>query len=734
MFRDVEVLEPTQKELDTLREAARTNWRNVDASIFGTLFERALDPDKRSQLGAHYTSRQDIQDLLEPVLLRPWRGEWSALRDRLTPLLEDATPLELIEQEVNDFGLRLTSLRVLDPACGSGNFLYIALQSLKDIEQDVRVWTRDAGLKDDFSSITPANFCGIELNVYAHDLAATTLQIGWLQWLKLNGAPTPPEPILQAPVNIQNRDALLDIPDREELSTAREAPWPLCDVIVGNPPFLGDKKMKEAFKDMPGYLNTLRRIYDSRVPGNADLVCYWFEKARAQIDSGQAKRAGLVATQSIRNGANRVVLDRIKQSGDIFFGVSNRDWNTGRVKTKRARGAKTEKTTRVHISMVGFDRGDESTRVLDGKQTANINSDLTSELNMTEAKPLVENEALCFLGVMKSGNFNLPEADALAMLLSPNVHGLPNSDVLRPRMTADALLGRGDGDWIIDFGSMTEAEAELYEAPFAYIKKHTTPKDEGDKTTTKKWWLHGRSRPALRAALEPFSRFIVTPETSKHRIFVWLPAFYLPDHRTRAFSRDTDQFFGILHSRVHEVWMLTNGKRLEDRPVYTGERFDSFPFPQLTAEQATEIAEAARQLYNRRQAWLNPPEWLRDEEFTFRASITGPWRHVLHSLDGNGIGTAVYTRKVMRDPNLTVSASKFNSKTREWRPSIEKLQDVLPRRTLTMLYNERPAWLNSAHASLDAAVCAVYGLPADASDDMILAHLLSLNAARAAST
>ena len=322
LFQDVEVLELTQTELHALDDAARTNWRNVDASIFGTLFERALDPDKRAQLGAHYTSRQDIEDLLEPVLLRPWREEWNALRDRLTPLLGDPTPRETIAAQVNAFGQRLANLRVLDPACGSGNFLYIALQSLKDIEQSVRVWARDAGLRDEFPSITPANFRGLELNVYAHDLAATTLQIGWLQWLKRNGAPTPPEPILQAPVAIQNCDSLLEIPDPADLSTARERAWPTCDVIVGNPPFLGGSKMwSELGRE---YQSALWRVYEGRVPGGADLCCYWFEKARAHIQTAGANRAGLIATQAIRGGVNREVLHRIKQSGDIFFAVSDR--------------------------------------------------------------------------------------------------------------------------------------------------------------------------------------------------------------------------------------------------------------------------------------------------------------------------------------------------------------------------------------------------------------------------
>ncbi len=721
LFREVEVLEPTQTELDKLRDAARTDWSNVDASIFGTLFERALDPDKRSQLGAHYTSRGDIEDLLEPVLLRPLREEWNGLRDRLTPLLDDPTPRETIAQQVNDFGQKLAALRVLDPACGSGNFLYIALQSLKDIEQSVRVWMRDAGLREDFPSITPANFCGLELNVYAHDLAATTLQIGWLQWLKRNGAPTPPEPILQAPVDIQNRDALLEIPDPTNLSTAHERTWPTCDVIVGNPPFLGGKLLRREMGN--DYVEALFRVYRGRVPAEADLCCYWFEKARACIQMADASRAGLLATQGIRGGANREVLKRIKESGDIFWAVSDRKWMLD--------GAA------VHVSIIGFDAGQgaRTSHFLDGQSVPRINSNLSGGIDLTEVSPLLENRGLAFMGDTKGGAFDVSFQDAQIWLHSPNPHGNPTSDVLLPWINGQDVTGRSREMFIVDFGMLSQSEAELYEMPYGHIESFVQPvrANNNRELYRRFWWRHVESRPGMIAALRPLPRFITTPTTAKHRLFTWVEPPIIPDHALIAFARDDDYFFGVLHSRVHEVWALRQGTQLEDRPRYTPETcFLTFPFPHPTPEQEAAIAAAAQRLHERREAWLNPSEWLREEEITFRAGVSGPWARLVRDPDERGIGTATYRRRVMRDPRQTVTASRFDAATKTWRPTTEWLESALPRRTLTMLYNERPAWLASAHAALDAAVCAAYGLPADASDETILSHLLALNAERAA--
>jgi type II restriction/modification system DNA methylase subunit YeeA len=215
----------------------------------------------------------------------------------------------------------LSEVKVLDPACGSGNFLYVTLQKLKDLEKQVLVYAGDRHLGNFLPQVNPTQFYGIEVNPYAFDLAQTTLWIGYLQWIHQNGYGTPAEPILRPMTSFLNTDAVLNL---TEPDSPREPDWPAVDFIVGNPPFLGGKRLRAELGD--GYVNRLFMVYKGGVPAEADLVAYWFEKARREIERGECKRAGFLATQGIRGGANREVLKRIKESGDIFFAESDRPW------------------------------------------------------------------------------------------------------------------------------------------------------------------------------------------------------------------------------------------------------------------------------------------------------------------------------------------------------------------------------------------------------------------------
>jgi type II restriction/modification system DNA methylase subunit YeeA len=710
LFTDSPVLPLTGEEIKSVQAAARVDWSAVDPSVFGTLFERGLDPDTRAQLGAQYTSRADIETLIEPVVLAPLRREWGEARARIEKLLAASGVSEKTRRErerearavFRDYHERLSHVRVLDPACGSGNFLYVTLQKLKDLEKEVLVYGSGAGLGSLLPQVNPTQFYGIELNPYAFDLAQTTLWIGYLQWITANGYGTPAEPILRTMNNFFQMDAILD---RTDPANPREPEWQPVDFIVGNPPFLGDKRMRGELGDE--YVEALRRLYKGRVPGGADLVTYWFEKARKQIEEGKAKRAGLIATQGIRGGANREVLKRIKETGDIFFAVADRDWVLD--------GAT------VHVSMVGFDAGEDKTHTLDGREVQTIHGNLTGGsnegLNTTQVRPLAENAELCFLGVMKAGAFDIPEADALEMANSPTPHGMPNSDVLRPRLTARDILHRAVTGWIIDFGcDTTSSDASLYESPWQHLELNVRPERLKNRRPrlASHWWIHGECRPGLRRALTGLSRFIVTPEVSKHRIFVWLDAAFLADHQTRAFARADDYFFGVLHSRIHELWARSQGTQLREKESgfrYTPTTcFETFPFPTPSPEQQDAIAAAARSLDELRQRWLNPPEWTRTETLEFPGSNDGAWSRYVHDADERGVGTVRYPRTVARD---------------------EEAARQLSKRTLTNLYNQRPAWLANAHAELDAAVATAYGFPADLTDEDILARLLELNRQRA---
>jgi len=670
LFADDEVFELDSADMAILRAAAALDWSTIEPAIFGTLFERSLNPGKRSQLGAHYTSKEDILLIVEPVVLAPLRERWQVVRAEALALFEVASTQKgsaytktraKMQEKLSQWVEELSKVRVLDPACGSGNFLYLALRRMLDLWKEVFVLSAQHGLPTFLPhQVNPSQLYGLETNVYAQELASV-VWIGYLQWLYDNGIGRPTEPILRKLDNIQHRDSILQRQPNGEFS---EPQWPEADYIIGNPPFLGGKRLRTELGDK--YVDALFQVYADRVPPEADLVTYWFEKARAFVEAGKTKRVGLLATQGIRGGANRLVLDRIKQTGEIFWAQSDRDWILD--------GAN------VHVSMVGFDDGSEKGRQLDGKPVEVIHSNLTSEADTTSAGILSENKGLCFMGTTKVGPFDVGPDIAVPMLsaaLNPN--GRPNSDVVRHWINAMDITRRPRGMFVVDFGvNMAEAEAALYEMPFEYLREHVLPlrQDNNREGYRNKWWIHGEPRPEMREAVSKLKRYIATPAVSKHRVFVWVPTDVLPDHAVFAVAREDDYFFGVLHSRIHEVWGLHMGTALEDRPRYTPtSTFETFPFPwppgreDQDSPEVRAIAESAQKLVEKRDTWLNPP------------------------------GTAEH-----------------------------ELKD----RTITNLYNLRPSWLEDAHSVLDKAVFAAYGWPPSLTDAELLARLLALNHERKA--
>jgi hypothetical protein len=601
LFDSADVLRLSAPEIGMLVEVGRLDWGRIEPAIFGTLFERGLDPAQRTQLGAHYTSRDDIWRLVEPVVIRPLRREYAAMQVQVTQLTlrRDASPKKGPDPEaLRLFGTfldRLRAVRILDPACGSGNFLYIALGALKDLELEAIQWgSLVLRIPQQFPGVGPEAVLGIEINPYAAELARVTIWIGEIQWMLNHGFAYRRNPVLRALESIATMDALLDLSDP---TNPREAEWPEAEFIVGNPPFLGDKLMIGGLGE--GYVGQLRGVYSAAVPGGADLCAYWHEKARAQIASGRLRRAGLLATQGIRGGANRRVLEQIKRTGDIFFANADEPWILA--------GAA------VHISFVGQDDGSETERTLNGRTVAEINANLTVGVDLTRARPLAENLRIAFLGDQKGGPFDVDPTTARRMLASPNPDGRPNTDVLRPWANGLDITRRPRGLWIVDFGvDMPEAQAALYEAPFEYVVQHVRPMRSGLRRAhhAERWWLHEEARPGLRRAVKPLRRFIATARLAKHRLFVWMPVELLPDSQIVAVARDDDYTFGVLHSHVHELWARGTGTQL--REVESGFRytpttcFETFPFPRPTDEQREAIAVAARELVRLRDGWLNP--------------------------------------------------------------------------------------------------------------------------------
>ena len=701
LFDGPETLAVTRDELAALHAVALLDWSQVEPSILGTLFERGLDPDKRGQLGAHYTDRAKILQVVEPVVLTPLRRELAAMQARVEALMAGRAPSPLTregrrrerlpaweaeaEAAWRAFLDRLRAVRVLDPACGSGNFLYVTLRLLKDLEFEAIRWGGERlGVTGEFPRVGPANVMGIEINPYAKELAGVSIWVGVFQWMIEHGYGFPSEPVLEPLDSIALRDAILA---RDASGAPIPAEWPEAEFIVGNPPFLGTKMVRASLGDE--YIDDLFAAWDGVVSRESDLACYWHEQARRRIAAGATQRAGLLATNSIRGGANRRTLDRVKESGDLFMAWSDEPWVV--------EGAA------VRVSIVGQDDGSETERRLDDAPVSAINSNLTTGVDLTKASVLKENQRVSFMADTKGGAFDIPGDLARGMLRQPtNVNGRPNSDVVVPWANGLDITRRPRGMFIVDFGTnMTEAKAADYEAPFAHIEQHVQPvrAENRRKAYRERWWVHVEPRPAMRVALAPLSRFIATPALAKHRLFVWLSAPTLPDHALIVVRRDDDYTFGVLHSRAHEWWALRMGTSLEDRPRYTPTTtFETFPFPwpldtpasALTAEQRSHrdaIAAAARELDAARRRWLNPPELVRAEP------------DVVASLPPR---------------LLPVDAAAARE---------------LSQRTLTNLYNRRPSWLAQRHASLDAAVWASYGWEAG-SEEEVLERLLALNVGR----
>lgn len=715
LFETIDIPELTLDEVGRLfRAADDLDWRAIDPTIFGTLFERGLDPSNRAQLGAHYTDVATINKLIEPLIIRPLAAKWQNVKAGLEKAQNENQESENYKNALASFQAYLQELhqfRVLDASCGSGNFLYLSLHALKSLEHCARLDAQVLGFVENSPIGTGTqNVLGIEINEYAAELARITVWIGDIQWCHRNGRPINKNPILSSLDGIEHRDALIN-------KEGTEAQWPKADVIVGNPPFLGGSKKRRELGD--DYFERLANVFPKeRVPAGADLVCYWFDKARIQIEQGKAKAAGLVSTNSIRDGANRTVLNNICKTLPIFEVWSNQDWF--------------DANTMVWVSLTCFGYSQLENITLNGHSVAKIYSDLTAgyihaDIDLTTAKPLKENENTCFQGSQKIGSFDITGDLARQWLKLPNLNGESNSNVLKPSWNGIDATRRPRDGWIIDFGTnLTEEEARFYEAPFAYAEKNTKIEREKNKRKAyqKYWWRHGEPRIAMRAVLANQPRYIATPAMTKHRVFVVINSRILPDKQLIVTARYDDTTFGILQSRFHCLWALWVGSTMGNSPRYTPTTcFETFPFPTgltpadtnnleskiaildsgkptpapvtppeiMTHAQA--IAEAAFKLNDYREKWLNPPEWV-DWVITPEEEAAG------------------FPKRPKAKPGQEANLKK---------------------RTLTNLYNARPAWLNMAHQELDKAVAAAYGwqdYTPEMTDAEILQRLLKLNLAR----
>lgn len=723
LFEDDEVLPVTDNDISQLLHAAGRDWSQIDPSILGTLFERGLDPAKRSQLGAHYTDRDKIMMIVQPVIIQPLEAEWFEALARMTSLVENApqqTKDKLLRGSElgkrtramaeasaihNRFIEQLASFRVLDPACGSGNFLYVALRSLKDIEHRANLDAEALGLPRGFPRVGPECVLGIELNPYAAELARVSVWIGEIQWMRRNGFDATRNPILRPLETIECRDAVLN-------DDGTRALWPQADAIIGNPPFLGSKYLRKgrpATKRKPAlaglgdeYVDRLFTAYGGVVPASADLVSYWFANLRSAIDQGRLNSFGLIATKSIGKGASNKPLAAIVTTSEfrIFNAWRNEAWIVD--------GAE------VRVAMVCAMEGPIG-YTLNGVSSGPINADLTSGVDVSQALPLATNRNQAFQGAKLNGPFEITPDIARAMLSAPsNPNGLGNRHVVRRFRGNDDVTMRDCDTWVIDFTDYPVlGDAVLFEEPFAHVEKkvveHRSNLIVGSVTETERlnsYWLMQRPRPKLRAAVAHLQRVIAVPETSEHVLFRFLPSDAVFSGSLFVIARDDFTTFGILSSRFHEVWAKAQGNQLGagNQGRYNATRtYRTFPFPEgLTPDttaadfandqRAQKIASAAARLNELREKWLNPAEL------------------------------------VVREPEVVPGYPD------RVRPKDEKAAKELKKRTFTSLYNTRPQWLVHAHADLDVAVAEAYEWGDDwragMADHEILWRLLELNMRR----
>lgn len=632
LFKDRTAIPLDAEELEVLIQAAEHRWTEVEPAIFGTLLERALNPKERAKLGAHYTPRAYVERLVGPTIIEPLRADWAGVRVAASELIDQGKTDEA-RRTVETFHTRIVQIRVLDPACGTGNFLYVAMARMKELEGEVLDLLVDLG-DDQYlaeltgHTITPENFLGIEINPRAAAIAQLVLWIGYLQWhFRVNGVDRPPpEPILRDIRTIENRDALIDwdervlerdasgapvtrwdgetmklhpvtgkpVPDetaRVEVYryvNPRAAKWPKADFIIGNPPFIGSKRMRSVLGDT--YVDAVQRALPA-IPDATDFVLRWWHLAAQVVGRGETRRAGLICTNSIYQAYNRRIVERHLNSAhgkvSLVFAIADHPW------VDEKDGAA------VRISMSVIASGEEPGRLIDqvaGNEQALpigqyglIGPDFRLGADLTSAMPLQSNEGLCCVGMKVIG-------DGFVITASEERNFSRQSDdeysrFVRPYLNGRDLSQTSRDVFVIDFFEKSEAWVRSnYPALYQHLLGTVKPfRDESRNIKFREsWWVIGHPRPLFRNFTAQLERYVATLETAKHRFFVFLPKATVPDSTLVTFGFDDAYRLAVLSSRIHVVWSLAAGGRLGvgNDPRYNKSRcFDPFPYPAESNER-----------------------------------------------------------------------------------------------------------------------------------------------------
>ncbi len=725
-FKDKTALPLTHDQLELLIEASSSNWQYVEPSIFGTLLERALDPVERHKLGAHYTPRAYVERLVMPTIIEPLRDEWDATYAAAVQLDEAGDRKEAIKL-LRDFHGKLCETRVLDPACGSGNFLYVSMELMKRLEGEVvsaMASFGDAVLPG--ITIDPHQFLGIEINPRAAALAELVLWIGFIQWHKRTRTETtPPEPILKDYGNIECRDAVLEwdsiepvvdadgkpvtrwdgrttkphpvtgeeVPDEtarvQELRyiNPRKADWPDTDYVVGNPPFIGTSRMRDALGD--GYTKAVRTTY-KELPESCDFVMYWWHNAAERVRALKSNRFGFITTNSLRQTFNRRVVAphlEAKNPLSIHFAIPDHPW----VDTAMCAAVRIAMTVGKPGTEEGIlrrvireeERGEEAAAIDFLSEKGPLQPDLRIGAAVSTAKPLKANENLSNRGFCLFGQgFIISEQIAKTLI------GLGCAAVIHPYLNGRDVAQTPRGVFVID---VCEFESDVlcrsFPSVFQHLASYVKPEREQNNRQSRRerWWVYGEPNPKLRKQISSLSRFIVTVETSKHRFFTFVPNGVVPDNKLVVFAISNGYVLGVMSTKVHTTYALAAGSRLGvgNDPVYVKTRcFETFPFPNTDDATKKRIGDLAEQLDAHRK------------------------------------------RQQEKHPTLTMTGM-YNV--------LEKLRSGEPLTAKEQVIHEQGlvSVLKQIHDDLDAAVFDAYGWPHDLDDEEILQRLVDLNHERA---
>lgn len=708
LFAEPLVFALSREAIAELLIAAEHDWSKVDPSIFGALLEHALEPTERARLGAHYTPRSYVQRLVIETVIVPLRADWQAVLGAVQQARDEGNRRKALGL-VDRFHEQLCNTRVLDPACGTGNFLHVAQELMKSLEGEVLEVATELGAMERLGgfairSVGPRQFFGLDLNRRAVAIADLMLWISYLQLHMRTESYAPREPILEQLKQIAHGDALLHWDDwpvpaveggREVAPRNPTSPaWPEAHFIVGNPPFIGGKDIRRRLGGC--YVAALRIAYPGMNEG-ADLVMYWWDRAAKELarPGTMLRRFGFVTTNSITQLFQRRVVERHLAGQNpisLVMAIADHPWTKAGRDTAAVRIAMTVAVAGRHQGKLceivsEADLNTDQPQIEFRERRGWINAGLTIGADVSRAQALRANEGLASRGVPLHGaGFMITPAEASTLGLGRHA-GLERH--IRHYRNGRDLMARPRGRLVIDLDGLGSHEIrDCFPEVYQHLLRRVKPERDRNNEAYRRenWWLFGRRNTDMRSFTANLQRYIATVETAKHRVFQFLDSSILPDNKLIAVGLSDAHALGVLSSRIHESWYLASAGKLgiyERDAVYVKSRcFDPFPFPESTEPQKQAIRAPSEALDALRKQVLDAhPDLTLTKLYNVREALLAG--HILTSVE-------------------------------------EGIRD----RGLVLIMNEH-------HDALDAAVAAAYGWPADLSDVDIVTRLVALNAERA---